>query len=597
MASLTTRRARQKKHQQTTLEPTVPRAVFYKRVSSDEQEEKGTIASQGSYLQMRYEADFRVDAPPTVRMDYVGEYADDGYSGALPLGDRPAGRRLLDDARAGKFDVVIVYKVDRLGRRARVLIDAHDELESYGVAITSATEPFDTRPGPQQHIGRFVFQLLASIAELDRANIAINTMNGKHRVAREGRFVNGCVPFGYDVDDDEHLVPSQRTVPQLGITESDMVREIFRRVGAGDSCYLTADWLTKAGVPSLRYLYNKQLRRLVEGGNTSTIWTNRRVWETIKNPVYKGDRLLSFGASTYEHEVPELVTTAVWELANQKMKTANKWNGLHDDFVYLLSKKLKCSGSLADGQPCGCVYTGGLSNHVRYYHCNGNDATNAKRRGSRCGVPAIRTDMIESLIWSDLAWALRHPGEVLERLQAELRAHQGENSGVQQRVDEVRQQRTELDKVAAHLRQSLLNPRRPAAEIEEDLIANGKAIARLDERLAELEAHLYVDQALERRLTDTALIMQRTGADLDRIERTNDRMAMRRLFDLLVDEVLVVRPGKDAEYRVRYAFALPTGHERPLVAESTTRVRSATNIRTLVVGQTENPWDRRRTLD
>ena len=61
-------------------------------------------------------------------MRYIGEYTDEGWSGTIPLCDRPGGARLLEDARDGKFDVVIVYKVDRLGRSARVLLDAHDEL-------------------------------------------------------------------------------------------------------------------------------------------------------------------------------------------------------------------------------------------------------------------------------------------------------------------------------------------------------------------------------------------------------------------------------------------------------------------------------------
>lgn len=320
--SRVTNQRRKQKLQPVDVERVVPRAAFYKRVSSDEQEERGTIASQGDYLAERYRADFRIDAPLGVRMEYVGEYADDGWSGAIPLRDRPAGRRLLEDAAAGKFDVVIVYKVDRLGRRARVLIEAHDELEAHGVAITSATEPFDTRPGPQQHIGRFVFQLLASIAELDRATIAMNTMNGKQRVARERRFVNGCVPFGYDVDEHEHLVPSQRRVEQVDMTESDIVRDIFNRAAAGYSCYQTAEWLSHAGVPSKRYHYNKQLHQLVDSRNTASVWTSRRVWETIRNPVYKGERVLSFGMNDLEHAVDKLVSPEVWAMANKHIRRA-----------------------------------------------------------------------------------------------------------------------------------------------------------------------------------------------------------------------------------------------------------------------------------
>jgi len=64
-----------------------------------------------------------------------------GWSDAIPLQDRPSRARLLSDAKAGRLKVVIVDKLDRLGRTARVLLDAHDELERLGVAILSASEP------------------------------------------------------------------------------------------------------------------------------------------------------------------------------------------------------------------------------------------------------------------------------------------------------------------------------------------------------------------------------------------------------------------------------------------------------------------------
>src|SRR5215212_11419643 len=109
--------------------------AIYARVSTEDQAERATIQSQLDFL--RRFVDLH-DLPVT------GEYVDDGISGTVPLAERPEGQRLLLDAEAGRFGVVLVYRLDRLGRSLRSLLDAHDALSGKDVAIRSATEPFDT---------------------------------------------------------------------------------------------------------------------------------------------------------------------------------------------------------------------------------------------------------------------------------------------------------------------------------------------------------------------------------------------------------------------------------------------------------------------
>jgi DNA invertase Pin-like site-specific DNA recombinase len=199
-------RRRNKLHLVQSVASSLQRVVFYCRVSTDEQADQNTIQLQLDYLRGRFRPDFDGQGP--VSMQFVTEVVDEGWSGALALADRPGGARVLELAQDGQFDVLALYKVDRLGRKASVLLEAHDLLEAQGVAITSATEPFDTRPGPMQAFGIFVFQLLASIAELERSTIASRTMGGKLRVAKEDKFVNGQVPFGYKVTRGWKVVPA-----------------------------------------------------------------------------------------------------------------------------------------------------------------------------------------------------------------------------------------------------------------------------------------------------------------------------------------------------------------------------------------------------
>src|SRR5215469_18079534 len=71
-------------------------------------------------------------------------YADDGVSGTVPFEARLAGARVLADARKGKFDQLLVFKLDRLGRDTRLILNAVAELEKYGVRVRSMTEEFDT---------------------------------------------------------------------------------------------------------------------------------------------------------------------------------------------------------------------------------------------------------------------------------------------------------------------------------------------------------------------------------------------------------------------------------------------------------------------
>src|SRR5438045_1188290 len=115
--------------------PAVTRVACYARVSTEDQAERQTIDAQTDFLRRYCELH---------GLTIASFYVDDGISGTVPLEDRPEGRRLLQDAEGGTFSVVLVYRLDRLGRSLKALMSAHDRLDAAGVAIRSGTEPFDT---------------------------------------------------------------------------------------------------------------------------------------------------------------------------------------------------------------------------------------------------------------------------------------------------------------------------------------------------------------------------------------------------------------------------------------------------------------------
>src|SRR5262245_25305948 len=164
------------------------RVVLYARVSSEEQRERQTIQTQLDYARQQSER----EGVPIVKI-----YKDEGVSGTIPFDERPDGKRLLVDARKKEFDVVWVYKVDRLGRADLVTHIARHHLETLGVGIRSLTEPFDTAT---PH-GRFMFGIFASFAQLERDNIRERSSAGMNRVAKTGKWLGGIVPYGYRLKD------------------------------------------------------------------------------------------------------------------------------------------------------------------------------------------------------------------------------------------------------------------------------------------------------------------------------------------------------------------------------------------------------------
>src|ERR687889_983967 len=200
----------------------VGKVALYLRVSSDEQRERESIKTQREFFE-QYCKLYGLEVTET--------YADDGVSGTIPLYERPEGRRLLEDARAKKFETLLVYRLDRLGRSLLVIADAHDRLQVAGGSLCFATEPIDT----SNPSGRLIFQMLASFAEYERETIGERTRAGLHRALRNGKHA-GRVPYGYRVSEGS---PGDVGAGLLEVVEEEaaIVREIIANVAAGSTLY------------------------------------------------------------------------------------------------------------------------------------------------------------------------------------------------------------------------------------------------------------------------------------------------------------------------------------------------------------------------
>jgi site-specific DNA recombinase len=162
------------------------RVAIYIRISTDEEHQPFSLEAQIAKLSAY------VTSQPG--WELVGKPYRDEASGATL--ERPALQKALAAARAGRFDVLLVYQVDRLARSLRGLVHILDELDQAGVVFRSATEPFDT----STPAGRMLVQMLGVFAQFERDMIIDRVINGMERKAAKGQWCGGYRPYGYTLD-------------------------------------------------------------------------------------------------------------------------------------------------------------------------------------------------------------------------------------------------------------------------------------------------------------------------------------------------------------------------------------------------------------
>jgi site-specific DNA recombinase len=517
-------------------EATNQAVAIYARVSTEDQAERETIQNQLGFL--RRFVDLHA-------LPFVDEYVDDGISGTVPLADRPEGQRLLIDAEAGRFGSVLVYRIDRLGRSLRALLDAHDTLSGYSVAIRSATEPFDSGTP----IGAFLFQLLGSLAELEKSTIAERTGLGRNRVASSGGYTGGPIPLGYDLDEAGRLMLSARNVPQLGMTEAEMVADIFARVANGRATVNgECERLTALGIPRQQRYPNG---RILPG---SPAWGLSSLRFIIHNPTYKGAGVVKSRYGQVTRPAPALVDEATWERAQAALLRNRKLSRKNATRTYLLRGLITCSG-------CGRAYTGATKDlHTRgqrrNYRCTSQCGDAARRQGGqKCPAKILSADWLEDAVWEECRRFIHNPGEALDEARRKLRERMTEATGFEDRrralLTQLAEKETERERVLTFFRRGTISD----DEAERELDAVAREAGQLREMIESLRAQSSLVEAQESFLTDSAALLSRLQDELGEIEATNDLARKREVIERYVRKITVdtrrIGPRKlEADVRV-----------------------------------------------
>jgi site-specific DNA recombinase len=222
-------------------------------------------------------------------------YDDGGYSGGST--DRPDLQKLLDDIRARKIDVIVVYKVDRLTRSLADFAKLVELFDSHGVSFVSVTQQFNTTTS----MGRLTLNVLLSFAQFEREVTSERIRDKIAASKRKGLWVGGNLPLGYEMKDGKIAIVEE---------EAELVRSIFRRYLELGS---VNELLRDLGERNVR----TKTRQLSTGTTRGGIPFGRgALYYVLSNHFYIGE--VKYKNEILPGEQPPIMDRALFEAVRQK---------------------------------------------------------------------------------------------------------------------------------------------------------------------------------------------------------------------------------------------------------------------------------------
>ena len=307
-------------------------------------------------------------------------YDDGGWSGGSM--DRPALKQLLDDIQAGKVDIVVVYKVDRLTRSLADFAKIVEILDARGASFVSVTQAFNTT----NSMGRLTLNVLLSFAQFEREVTGERIRDKIAASKRKGMWMGGTVPHGYRVEDRKLLIEPK---------EAEEVRYIFNRYLELKSVPALVDDLARRGMRT-------RTRHRKAGGTIGNVCFGKGpLGFLLKNPVFIGK--IRHKYSVYDGEHDPIIDPDVFDRVQSILASNNrdKLIARHANSPSLLSGLV----SDPDGRPMSPVRGQKGSKQYCYYVTRfkaGED------RSSICRVPA---GALEKIVIDSLASYLRSPAQ------------------------------------------------------------------------------------------------------------------------------------------------------------------------------------------
>jgi site-specific DNA recombinase len=513
-------------------------AAIYARVSSQQQREEHTIASQTAAL-----IEFAKSHDLEVPKEWVFE--DEGYSGATL--ERPGLERVRDLAAEGQIQVVLAYAPDRLSRKYAYQILLIEEFARHGVETLFVKAPQGTSPEDQ-----LLVQFQGMIAEYERAQILERSRRGKRHRARSGEVsVLSGAPYGYRYIRKTDQAPASYVVID---SEARVVQRVY--------AMYTVEAL------SMGEIARRLNAEAIPTRKQSARWERSVVWAMLRNPAYRGAAcfgktrvagrirvtralrrrggIVSNNSDGHERAHEEWIEIPVPALVSEE-SFVRAQELLHENKIR--SRRRTITPSVVQGlvscQKCGYAFsrtsTYTSARKLHYYKCIGSDSWR-KLGGTVCDNRMVRQDLLDQIVWTEVLRLLEDPTLIQQELDRRLAAARSCDP-TQKREQSLQRERTHVGKGIERLLNAYQEELLSLEQLRERI-----PVLRQREQTLRAELQAIVDQANDRatflRLAETLaafLGRLRSAADtLDVIER--QRIVRLVVKDILIgDDTIVIR--------------------------------------------------------
>ncbi|MHB9036314.1 MAG: recombinase family protein [Armatimonadota bacterium] len=316
------------------------------------------------------------------------DYSDAGFTGANT--ERPALQRLLADIEAGKIDVILTYKIDRLSRSLLDFARLVELFEQHNVSFVSVTQSFDSSTS----MGRLTVNILMSFSQYEREIIGERIRDKVAAAKRRGKFTGGTPPLGYDVDSEKRrLVVNE--------CEATTVKFVFKRFAELGSALRVAKELNDEGITTKSWMTKHGAFR--EG----KIWHKMHIYRMLHNRTYLGEVIHKDNTYPGEHEA--IISKSVWDRAHAVIAENTRVQRKHarTKAPALLRGVIRCGACDRAMSP---VSTQSNGKYYHYYNCG-----KASKHGhAACPVGSVSAGEIEGAVMAQLRTVLRTPEMVAQ---------------------------------------------------------------------------------------------------------------------------------------------------------------------------------------
>jgi len=522
-------------------------AAIYARVSSEQQREENTIASQTASL-IEFAKGHNLEVPEK----WVFE--DEGYSGATL--ERPGLERVRDLAAEGQIQVLLAYAPDRLSRKYAYQILLIEEFARHGVETLFVKAP--QGDSAEDHL---LVQFQGMIAEYERAQILERSRRGKRHRAHAGEIsVMSGAPYGYRYMRKTDEAPAAYIVQEA---EAGVVRRVY-------------EMYTVEGL-SIGEITRRLNADSIPTRKVSARWERSTVWAVLRNPAYRGvacfgktrassrtrvirpqrRRGVTTPSMTAGHErpreewieipVPALVAEESFARAQELLRENKVRSRRRTIALSVVQGLVSCA-------KCGYAFsrtsTQTSARKIHYYKCIGSDGWR-KLGGPVCDNRRfVRQELLDQIVWAEVIRLLEEPALIQQELDRRLAAARSS--------DPTKKHEQSLQRELIHVRKGierLLNAYQEGLLSIEQLRERMPALRQREHTLrAELQA--IADQTNDRaaflRLAETLT------AFLARLRSAAETLSVterQRIVRLVVKDVLV----GDETITIRHSIPIPSG--------------------------------------